>query len=239
MAEKLCFIHIPKCGGTSLNDGLRKAVGINKYSPRYFKLSSSQTRKQVEKSGQDLLSLRKDILIKKFESGKLRYITGHLRCTEDIRAMYSPEWKFITVLRNPVKRWISQYFFNVHKKSDHFKITMSLEEYLRTDDAVKIGSQYIDFFTDGENLRSQASIDQTIDTLDHYDLVGILEHLDHFKNEFRENFGRELIIEKKNKNPLSAKEIKHQVSDEQLGQIEEICKPDMAVYSHFLSKIKS
>lgn len=184
-----------------------------------------------------MLNLRKEILEKKLSNRRYKYLTGHFRCTEEIRKAHEEEWNFITVIRDPIKRWISEFFFNVHKKSDHFKIRMPLDEYLETDLAIKMGSKYIDYFTDGDHLRDDKGINEAISTIEKYTLVGILEELDLFKTDFHRVFGKDLNILERNKNPLSKTEIKNQVSDEQMKVIRELCEPDMAVYEHFISKI--
>ncbi len=184
-----------------------------------------------------MLNLRKEILEGKLSNSRFKYLTGHFRCTEEIRKRHEDQWDFITVLRDPVKRWISEFFFNTHKKSDHFKIRIPLDEFLQTDIAQRMGSKYIDYFTDGTTLRDSIGIKSSIETIENYSLVGILENLDQFKTNFKKTFQTELVINERNKNPLSKSEMDKGVSEDQMKVIKEYCQPDIEVYQHFVSKL--
>ncbi len=235
MRKRLCFVHIPKCGGTSINEAFRKSLHLSALSLRSGKVDAAKTRKESEKKKVDLLTLRQEKLVKHLQKKHLRYVKGHVRCTDEVRSRFEDQWVFVTVLRDPVKRWISQYFFNVHKKNDHFKHDLSLDAYLDSDDGVKIGSQYVDFFTDGTDLRSPEGIQKAIDNLSKFSIVGILEEMESFTSKYEDLFGKHLIIGNRNINPLSKDRITKEVTDSQMKRIVEICQPDMEIYNHFKS----
>jgi len=232
---KICFIHIPKCGGTSINEGIRKSLGLRKFSPGYFKIDSSRTRRQAEKKAIDFLEFREELLITKLESDRIRYVTGHSRCRDLTRARFEKDWYFLTLLRDPVKRWISEYFFNKYKKSNHFKSELPLVEYMKTDFAKYSGSVYVHYFAN-TNFASSQSIAQTKHNLDQFHLVGILEDLASFKDSFKIKFGITLEIKARNTNPISGEEIQKEISASQLEKIKKLCAPDIEIYNYFKSK---
>ena len=237
--KRLCFVHVPKCGGTSLNEAFKKSVGISSLSLRGVKIDAAKTMKEAKRKNMNTLALRQEKLISKLQNKRFRYVKGHVRCTSEVRAQFEKDWVFVTVMRDPVKRWISQYFFNLHKTNPHTKHDLALDEYLESDIARTSGAIYLDFFTNGEDLTSDKAAKEAIANIEAFPLVGVLEKKDAFKDRFKEIMGTELqTIGNRNTNPLSKDQMKKQVSDAQMAKIREFCAPDLQVYEHFANALK-
>ena len=117
--KKICFIHIPKCGGTSIRSSIKKNWLRNLIN-QGISLDSPASTKAARALGKDVLSYREGLLMYLLMS-KNNYVFGHFKCTESTRKLFGDKWKFITLIRDPVKRWFSHYYFDRYrdeKKND-------------------------------------------------------------------------------------------------------------------------
>lgn len=86
---KFVFVHLPKTGGTTLHAALRRAVGKDAVSPNFI---------ASKLSDQDAVEL-----------DKYTVISGHISII-DVRR-YFPDRKILTILREPLDRCVSWYYF--------------------------------------------------------------------------------------------------------------------------------
>jgi hypothetical protein len=111
---KTIFIHIPKCGGTSLENILFEYAerspanfwmgGINKFQNRYFNEFSR------------IVFRNKKPIINKYQTGGLQHLTAlqmrHALGRENFESYYR-----FAVVRHPLKRCLSQYHY-IQKRRD-------------------------------------------------------------------------------------------------------------------------
>ena len=45
---------------------------------------------------------------------------------------FEKKFAFVTILRDPCQRWVSAYYYNRYKDSDHRKVDMDLDAYLKS-----------------------------------------------------------------------------------------------------------
>ena len=144
----------------------------------------------------------------------------------------------ITVLRDPVERWFSQFFFNKNTNYSKFDISLELEDFVETDRAASWGRIYVNIMT--RDLPKDISLNQRIEVaterLKNFSLVGTLENIKQFKEEFRQIFSSELHIKQLNKTPESKRKQNDDISPEVCDRVNEICKPDMQVYKNIIGK---
>src|SRR5579863_3694148 len=125
----LIHLHIPKTGGTSLNSmvqhGFRndEVVGIEVFDEMGRELRDGLGLARYEYCRQLLASSANDLR-------RIRYVTGHLPI--GLHRAFDRCAKYFTVIRHPVDRVISEFFFRIHEGNPTLKDSrpLTLEEYV-------------------------------------------------------------------------------------------------------------
>ncbi|MGB3511098.1 MAG: hypothetical protein WBA93_18060 [Microcoleaceae cyanobacterium] len=235
-------MHIPKCGGTAIDIAIRNSYGLyeNLRGRALFTENHSALLKASSIDNETVENYRKKLQLYYLSNGDCKYISGHFRYSEKAMQEFGKYWNFITILRHPVFHWFSVYFFNRYKTSPHFKINQDLESFIESENAARMGSSYIWRLTDHISWSEAAcdtAINQAIENLDKFSLVGVLERMNIFKKDYENLFGAKLIVQMYNKNPLSKSQQKEQITDEIKSRVEEICQPNMKMYESVMQKI--
>lgn len=232
ISEKIFFLHIPKCGGTSVDAAIMEAYAWK----TSLHLDSAASRKAAMAQNRDLMLYRNNLLPYFMEQSGLRYISGHFVFDSDLYTQYSPQWQYITFLRNPVQKYISQYFYNLQKPDkEHFGIEETIENFIESAEGIRLGQDMVQKITGSAKVTSpgstgrQAQVELAIHNIEKFRLVGILEDVRKFETDFKNKFGASIRIKKKNSNK---KKDETQVSPSTRKKIEKICEPDTILYKH-------
>jgi hypothetical protein len=182
----------------------------------------------------DKFQLRESLLIYEMAKGT-NYISGHFHFNENIWEAYRYQYTWITILRNPVKRYISQYFYDAYKPEDHARVSESLEDFIETERGKFRGQNYINYFGnfshhDSADLSTRLEIAK--ENLSKFSLISFLDDLDRFRNDLKEKFNLTVKIPHMNKNPVSQPEIQASV----IKKIENICEYDLKFYDYAKEK---
>jgi hypothetical protein len=246
--ENIFFLHIPKCGGTSIRQAIRMnclSLDIRK-DRHYFDLDPGATARVVTmtegthyphdaSSDYPIMKLRENLLLYSMSQKRTRYISGHFTFSEIAYQKFSGDFSFLTLLRDPVKRWISTYFYNRYKDSDHFKVDLEIEQYLDSDFGRSQGAEYVKFIGGhqaSEDYSSAEAVERAKRNLHKFDIVGILEDMDDFKDQFRKRFHAPLNVPTINRNPKPEAHQKAVITPAVEKRIHEICEPDREVYRY-------
>lgn len=240
--DKIAFIHIPKCGGSSVNHAIRRSFGLSEYyfKKNRFELESGSSLRASSIAKDDLMGYREKLLLYYLSSHNCRYISGHFDYAQSAFDEFKDMWSFITILREPVSKWFSQYFYNRNKNFGTFQIESTLDEYIESDEGIALGGDYVRKFSGlrGTDIHtSHDAVDRAISNLDNFALVGILEHLDRFVHDFETLFNVHLFITKGNISPVVKSKQKQLITDAHRKRVQEICQPDMLVYQAALQKL--
>ncbi|WP_162683490.1 sulfotransferase family 2 domain-containing protein [Rhodobacteraceae bacterium DSL-40] len=235
--QRFVFHHVPKCGGTSVGRALRKryilsqATVVPESSFRAFEAFTGREDRQQMLI--DVLDLREQMMLyHMFED--VRGISLHVRFSNVAHDRFRDLYKFITVLREPVSRFISHYHWSYGKPHAHARIEEDFETFLSTERARRMGATYVEYFCGlpkDESITSDVAIAAAIGNLKRLDVVGNLADLGPFERDIQSALGVRIRIGRENvrkKRPGSQSELDNPALR---ARIEEICAPDIAVWN--------
>ncbi|QDG54564.1 hypothetical protein FIV42_28615 [Persicimonas caeni] len=237
--DRIFFVHLPKCGGKSIDKAIRRVVRAvpGRRRGRIVSLDEPATTRAADAMGVSVWDVRDHLQAFYLSQDDVHYLRGHFQVREDLMERYAGEFAFVTVMREPVKRWISHYFFNRYKKDDHFRIEIGLEEFVETERARDLGQMYLRYFSGTGQVEGSVGEDKDVRdrarrNLERFELVGFLGELDDFRAKFEKRFGADLTTFKRNKNPAPKAALREELTPELRARIEELCEPDIELYEH-------
>ena len=220
----IIYIHVPKCGGSSFGAALRL---------RYLFSQSGITLDQGDphegSCNQRLNDYdARDIELKNLTDKNTKLICGHVRYSRALHQSLGGEYSFVTLLRDPVQRFVSHYNYLQRSHQNPLRPD-TLKAFLGTDDAKRLASQYLFYFarldqTMGANTDRLAQ--KAIANLSHFDLVGDLSAPVEFSNNLNRLAKSPLPKWQRNVSPEPTK-----IPPDLLGQIEDLCAADIEVYN--------
>lgn len=243
---RIFFLHIQKCGGTSVDGAIRRLyrsarpgnwAPIAHLQPRPAFLASKEV-------GMGMYSYRQQLAHYFLCNPDHRYITGHFQVDPELVAAHDDAVDFVVLFREPVDKWFSHYFFNKYKSTSAGRIESDIETYLETKRARDVGCDYVQLLTG--NADEETSVtrrddvqQQALDCLERFAVVGVLERLDRFAEDFREHVGRSLNILHRNRGPASEdRRSRETITPEIRERVEAICEPNRRIYDAVLSRLE-
>lgn len=239
----MVFIHIAKCGGVSVDTALK--MNFLFHSKRLTSYESLQAAKKVYHISDPLkddyhsvLQYRDHILRYFLENVNYQFVSGHFCFNEDLYYQYNQKFNFVTMLRNPVHRFLSSYFYNYSKDNDSpWKIRCTLDEYVDTSYGKNLGHDYVKFIgglRKNNDYTSNEAINRALSLLRLFSVIGILENPEHFQNAIHKKLGLNIKLKRKNISPVSKDLRKQQTNQSAIDKIEKICTPDLIIYNEAL-----
>ena len=217
----IVFIHVPKCGGTSVAHSIKVKSLFS-----YFDLNNTATIRCAKffndiddhiENFHLVNELRSELLMYEVFKGT-RFITGHFNFSNKVFNETSGDYDYITVLREPVQRFISKYHYN--------DIKIPIADYLNTKRAQGWGREYVNrFLGDDLSLPISEKIEIAKDNLEKFSIVGQLGNLDKFKRKFRNKYDRKLNITELNVGDYG------EIEESVIGELKKICEPDIELFN--------
>ncbi len=236
-AHRSVFLHMPKCGGTSLSEAMYATVPFNQ---RIGVIDAVSTRRaaSMRNFGKDdaflchedldtgamVFDLRETLLLQHMAWDTM-LIHGHVFWSAQAEKHFGATYKYVTLLRDPVARTISNF-----RMTQRAGVTTSdIEAYLSGDVARRHSQVYLRYLT-GQNDIAEADLVDAVglakDRLKRFALVGFLDHTDEFLRQYRSIFGVRLRMPQLNGAPDRTPDY----PDDQMRQIRALCAPDIALY---------
>jgi hypothetical protein len=238
--QRVVFHHVPKCGGTSVGRAFRRryllSQGTVKPESSFHAFKVFTKRSDREKMLVDVLDLREQMMLYLlFED--IRCVSLHVRFSNSAYDIFQEKYKFITMLREPVSRYLSHFFWSYGKPHAHARIEESIDEFIQRERAYRMGAIYSEFFSGlskETNFRSTDAIQAAIQNLKKFDVVGRLDDLNVFTIEVKSTLGVQLRIGHENRSCRSSSEVKKIVSPDIKKKIVEICQPDLEIWESII-----
>ena len=230
MKNKFVNVHIPKTAGSTFGANLSWAVR-NFHNLKYNILNVHSLNKH-EFNFEGYGRTFSELLPQVSEDGA-RGITGHYRYRDivDSLAPIRDDVTLVTFVRDPIKRFISDYYFSSSKRHDGYDDFVasfrSFEDFLSNEYQRKKQSDYL-APSDGADIKT--TIDSTIT---YFDFIGVTEN---FENDFIELMtAADLVYDlqaNQNVNPDKAEMIRTYEKHE--GQLREMMREEYELYNAIL-----
>jgi hypothetical protein len=233
--QRLVFHHIPKCGGTSVARALRMRYLFSQAT--VHPLHTFAVAEDLHKSESlattlaGMYELRQQLLLYLLHED-VHCIAGHVPFSEVAFEKFQPKYRFITILRDPVERFVSHYFHS-YERDDYSRIELSLEAFVETDDARRLGSTYVAYLSGlpwGGDFTSDEAISAACTNVGKFDCVGFVDDMAGFAKRLRGVLGVSPRIGHENRGKAAGASYRERLAPDLIGQIEELCAPDLRVY---------
>jgi len=234
------FCHVPKCGGSSASAALRSAVvkGASKGSFSIPQEEGSRVSKILQVPA---MRTREIYLSLQLADCQNVFGTGHSHCRPCIVEAFKEEWAFVTILRNPIDRWISEYVYSTYKASSWDRNELPIEEYLWSPKGLELGRRYLDYFSDHSEAPNSTNLShyvtQAVDTLSSFRVVGALEIMPAWKDAVQAEFGIQISLPTLNRSPCPEEQGRIYSDKKLMKKITKFCQYDMEIYEQSLKSI--
>ncbi|MFT6896506.1 MAG: hypothetical protein ACJA13_000908 [Paraglaciecola sp.] len=254
--KNLMFLHMPKTGGTSLRNALSVSLGgrpqtidIGQLRKSLYSISSFETEDHNYYSASGTYQ---EFLLTYYLNHNLSFISGHFTTSKMTLDMFQGRYWFVTCLRDPLERFISQYLYDkfLELKSNgraSLDITDSarekeLQNYLKSWRGWFVSHIYIWMlgghkYTDELNSISAKTIAK--ENIARFDLVGFTDALPEFTDQLGKLINCKLKIKLDNStkkqsenNEIDLDPYRDLFTVEVREQITNLCKDDYEIYHY-------
>lgn len=231
-APRIFFCHVPKCAGVAITAQIWQSV-FDGHNVSTFNIDLNGSLLASQLFSMDRMKARELILAYNLAIPQNHFGTGHVRCRPDLVENFMGQWNFITILRNPVDRWISEYVYNTYKKSDWAKNTLPMEEYVESERGRVTAISFVRYFSSmPENYAGSLEefVDEAITNLGRFSVIGTVENLDHWCEKFRERYKKTITIPPRNTSPNVEVAERIRSNSSIMAKIQKLCEPDTHIY---------
>jgi hypothetical protein len=235
----IVFHHIPKCGGVSISSTMRAA-----YAPWLVRnIDASRTVKAVQIldagpdeigkiAWQDVHRLRTQLLVMYLAQGA-RCVSGHVQFSPAIQAHFRETHRFVTVLRDPVDRFVSQFLYSTCASRSYDRRDMDWTEADLVSTGPRWGRTVARFLAGADeagDIEDEELVARAKQALHALDIVGFLDDLPAFAKAVHDSTGARLAIAHENRSP--AKQTKELHDHPLMERVREYCTVDREIYAY-------
>lgn len=232
---QVIFPHVPKCAGNAVIKSIQQAAERSRINISFDLFDGSACNLLASSKSLPWWEAAETVFAYKAISGNGNILTGHAPFYEQTKKQLSVDKKIVTVLRNPVDRWISNYIYDCYKPQKLGGRFVEIGEYLSSGAAILGGNYYTVFFSNGnsEDITSH-DVEQSIRFLKKFDAVGCTEDMSRFNKLLGEICSMEISSMEVNTTPKPglSDEIKNDESI--ITKIKKLCENDIRVYEEVM-----
>jgi len=249
---RIQYIHIPKCAGNSVFFALRSAMKTQN-TEMLNVFASIEAARQVKWGlpwtawEEHYLECRQYLLQCALHRG-VELIGGHYPFSPVAHFWFHEKYRFCTVLREPVERFISNIIWLTladgrHPLEEFENGNVEIEpefDFLMQHEMTPCIAKTYCIYLGGLDAKGRGDLagskERALEHLHKIDLIGIQEDMDRFQNQFRERYGKPLILGKRNetvallKNSLLRERVQKYFDEPRRKLIAEWCREDNEVY---------
>jgi len=205
-----------------------------------LKFAPAATRFVTQAMDLDAKQVRELLFLYFLDHGDPRFITGHFSFSERGYDHAHDRWKFVSMIRNPVDRWFSSFFYRRHSTGRFKRTDLSLDEFLDTPRAGHLGRRIVRGFCGDVDERAdpEAAVERAKANLAKVDVLGVLERMDAFRARFEEVIGFRLAIPRDNVNPRKKEDQERDITPEIRARVTAMCAPDIEVYRYAVEELE-
>ena len=231
-AHRLVFHHVPKCGGTSVGRSLRRAYVFSQatVTPVESEKAFNAAKSSRPSGAVEHVSELREMMLLYMLYSDVRCVSAHLPFSDIGFDSFGDRYSFVTLLRDPVERFISNYYWNYSRSQAHFRVAESFGDFLSTERARGMGSTYVRYFCGqpGQEFSAQ-HVDAAIRNLHRMHLVGFLDDVGEFQASLSKLTGRRLKVGKENVRNTAAK--RATILEGPLrSKVLEVCAADLEIW---------
>jgi hypothetical protein len=194
------FMHLPKCGGTSIAEALYATVPIQQ---RVGVVDAISTRRAMAiyhddvdaldrqhddlENSKNIYDFREQLVINHM-SWNTRMIHGHVLYSNRADRHFGDQYKYVTVLREPIERVISNFAHSVQSGM----ISDDFDTYLDGPIVRAHGLTFLRYFSGTAVLNAaqeEAALEKSIETLKKFAVIGFLDDLGRFASDYKQVLG--------------------------------------------------
>lgn len=237
LASPCVFLHLPKCGGTSLSEALYAGAPMHRRIGVIDALSTRRAAGVIAfgednpllchedlEHGDKTFALREEIALT-HACWDTQLIHGHILYTDRLRKHLKDKYKFISLMRNPLNRAIS----NFRMASNAGVLAPDIDAWLASEAGRNHATVYLRYLSGRAAVpeaETAAALKKARDALSEFALIGFIEAPDHFLRAFKRQFGPQLRLHRYN----AAKGPALDLSARQRQRLETLCEPDFRIY---------
>ena len=162
----------------------------------------------------------------------MAFVGGHVQFNRQLFDKFNARYRFITVLRHPVDRFISEYFFNLDREH-HAKVTLPLTDYLDTPTARRNAGKLCEYLCGLDVYDPQAAQENAaaaIRNLSCFALIGFTDRMEAFRQGLSRTLGVAVSFGRARAGTTAKSQIENVVTESLRARIEAMCAADIAVY---------
>lgn len=237
LPKRVVFHHVPKCGGTSFARALRRRYILSQAGIRAEQSFWAANLNADGSDDQHTKLLRADgfrvnMMAYHLENG-VRCVAAHVPFSPNLHDRFAPDCAFVTLLRDPVDRFLSHYRWSFGRPNAHGAITEPFDQFLDSPRAAWLGATICTYFAgftpDQQTLNAPETIGAAVANLNKLDVVGRIEDLGAFQQQVQGALSVKLRIGHENRGKSGVGK-GADLTDAQMAKVRQLCAPDLAIW---------